>query len=293
MGTPSRELQPINEYRKAWGLVAAEIITDNAEKYVTGDVFSIAGLSQVTKSVQTNTATHFFDNYGAVIVVGIGAETVTLDVSALPLDVYAYISGYNYDADLDAVIEGTRKTRYFAVGYKAGRTDGGVEYVWKYKCRFNVPDMTSRTDDDSTDANGQQLVVTAIRTTHKFTKSPDEAGNPGGASGYNINATAGLADLSTFFDRVTTPDDVQPLTPVTMYSITNTLTHCTTNNAATSIASGNAYAATITADTGYTLGAVTVTMGGTDISSTAVSGGAITVPAVTGALVITATATED
>ena len=75
-------------------------------------------------------------------------------------------------------------------------------------------------------------------------------------------------------------------------TITNTLTHVTNSNAATSIENETAYSATLSADTGYTLGTVIVTMGGTDITSTAYSDGNISIASVTGDIVITAVATK-
>lgn len=76
------------------------------------------------------------------------------------------------------------------------------------------------------------------------------------------------------------------------YSITNTLTNCTTDNSTDEIAEGESYSATITANSGYELSSVSVTMGGTDISSSVVSGGVISIASVTGDIVITAVATE-
>ena len=75
-------------------------------------------------------------------------------------------------------------------------------------------------------------------------------------------------------------------------SIVNTLTHVTNSNSATSIEDSTAYSAALTADTGYTLGMVTITMGGTDITSTAYSNGSISIASVTGDIVITAVATK-
>lgn len=284
--------QPIVEYRGVTDLVCAEVLTDTADGYTTGEVFEIAGVAEITKTNNSTNAAHYYNNMPAVIVSNIASDTVNLNVSAIPLDVLGKITGQKYDSDKGALYEGHRAFKYFAIGYKTTTTDGSPIYVWRLKGTFNIPDQTNITENESTDANGQTLVYTGIRTTHKFTDNTDEYGQPQGANSVIVDVAADLADVSTFFDAVTTPDTLQAKTPVTMYSITNTLTHCTTNNAATSVASGNAYAATITADTGYTLGTVTVTMGGVDISSTAVSGGAITVPSVTGALVITATATE-
>lgn len=78
------------------------------------------------------------------------------------------------------------------------------------------------------------------------------------------------------------------------YNVTNTLTNCTSSNSAASVRHGSAYSATLTASSGYTMSGatVTVTMGGTDITSTAYSNGVVTIAALTGALVVTASAAE-
>ena len=76
----------------------------------------------------------------------------------------------------------------------------------------------------------------------------------------------------------------------TTYTITNNLTNVTNSNTATTVKEGNAYTATLTAASGYTLDSVTVTMGGEPVS---VSGGKISISAVTGDIFITATAIKD
>lgn len=88
-------------------------------------------------------------------------------------------------------------------------------------------------------------------------------------------------------------DDLYDALYDTTWEITNTLTGCTTSNGISSIHKGDAYTATITASTGYTLtgATVSVTMGGTDITSTAYNNGTISIASVTGALVISITAT--
>ena len=80
------------------------------------------------------------------------------------------------------------------------------------------------------------------------------------------------------------------LTGVT-YTITNTLTHVTTNNSATSIENQASYTAVLTPETDYAIKSVAITMGGADISNCYV-GGTITIPAVTGDIAITAVAEQ-
>ena len=84
---------------------------------------------------------------------------------------------------------------------------------------------------------------------------------------------------------------VEP-TPNT-YIITNTLSNATNSNTTTSIEENTSYSATISANNGYKLSTITVIMGGTDITVSAVSGNTITIANVTGNIVITVTTEVD
>lgn len=86
-----------------------------------------------------------------------------------------------------------------------------------------------------------------------------------------------------------TPDIINVTVP--SYTITNTLTNVTNSNAAQSVDEYQSYIATLTANSGYAISTVTITMGGADASQY-YSNGTINIPSVTGNIVITATATE-
>ena len=73
------------------------------------------------------------------------------------------------------------------------------------------------------------------------------------------------------------------------HAVTYALTHVTTSNAAAAVEDQATYTATLTADEDYTIQSVTVTMGSVDISS-CYANGVITIPNVTGDVVITAVA---
>ena len=87
---------------------------------------------------------------------------------------------------------------------------------------------------------------------------------------------------------------VNPNPEVKTYAITNTLTNCATSNSNSTITEGTAYAATISASTGYTLDGATVSvkMGGADITASAYSNGKISISSVTGNIVVTITAVK-
>ena len=79
--------------------------------------------------------------------------------------------------------------------------------------------------------------------------------------------------------------------PSVTYSITRNLTNCASSNMADSIAEGAAYTTTLSpTGTFKKLGAITVTMGGTDISASAVSGSTVSITKVTGNIAITCAA---
>lgn len=78
----------------------------------------------------------------------------------------------------------------------------------------------------------------------------------------------------------------------TIYTVTNTLTHVTNSNNASTATSGSSYSGTLSAASGYTITTVTITMGGVNITSTAYSNGTVSIASVSGNIVITASATE-
>ena len=80
--------------------------------------------------------------------------------------------------------------------------------------------------------------------------------------------------------------------PTVYYMITNNLTDVNTSSAVISVESEGAYEADLTANEGYAISAVTVTMGGVDITDSAYLDGHISIPSVTGNIVITAMAVK-
>ena len=190
----------IFEYRGVEGLVYAEVTADDDKSYTTGEVKQLAGVAEIGRTTETSSEPHYYDNVPAVVVSSTGSDEVTCTVSAIPLEVLAEITGQQYDSNLGVLIEGERETKYFALGYKAKKTNGKEVYVWRYKGQFSIPDSTHATEDDGTDANGQEITYTGISTTHKFTKTGKRA------KAMNVDLEADKANVSTFFDTVTTPD---------------------------------------------------------------------------------------
>ena len=199
-------MSKVFEYRGIEGLVGAEVTKDDLDGFTTGEVFEIAGVAEIGRTTENSSEAHYYDNAPAIVVSSVGSDTLTITCSAIPLDILGKITGQEYDQETGALIEGQREPKYFAIGYKTMKTDGTEVYVWRLKGQFSIPDSTHATENAGTDANGQELTYTGIQTTHKFTKTGK------GAKAVNVDVGLGLADVSTFFDAVVTPDTLKKKT---------------------------------------------------------------------------------
>lgn len=204
-------MDKIVEYRGCKGLVFAEVTTDDNETgvnhgYITGAVRDLAGLAEVSKTVDTSRVSKYYDNRAAIVVTGEGEDVVTFTASIPSLPVQAAINGRVYDETLKMYIECPIVNKYYAVGYIIEDTDGVEYYVWRHKGYFIAPEVTSATKDDGTDGNNMSLEFHGVYTAHEFAN--------GGGSGKKsiiksyIMANDGTLDLSDFFATVTSPDTV-------------------------------------------------------------------------------------
>lgn len=100
------------------------------------------------------------------------------------------------------------------------------------------------------------------------------------------------AEINAFRAAMISGDAGEVVVPPQEYTVTNTLTGCTSSNAATTVTGGDTYYAAITASNGYVLNGATVVvkMGGTDVTALYYADGVINIPDVSGNIEITITA---
>lgn len=212
------------EFRGCDNLVIAPIIADDLENdYTVGPVQVLAPVAEISKTVESSSETHYYDNTGMMIIQSEGSDTITLTVPALPLDILALITGKNIDEATGAFIDGPAVERYFAVGYRLRLTDGTYRYVWRLKGSFAIPDETSATENDGTDTNNQQLTFTGVKTITEFANGGG-SGVKGRARGVVVDERDGKCDCTTFFSVVQTPDTIGNLaiSTVTALSVSPT-----------------------------------------------------------------------
>lgn len=189
------------EYRGVSNAVYAEITADTAEEFTTGTVKDFTGVSEIGRTTESSNEAHYYDNIPAIVIDSVGADEVTISASGIPLDVMAEITGQYYDSAKGLFVEQEAAPKYYAFGYITDKTDGTKVLVWRLKGKFSIPDTTSATKDDGTDANGQEITYTGINTTHKFTATGK------GAKAVNIDTSVNeTVKEQTFFGTVQTPD---------------------------------------------------------------------------------------
>lgn len=206
------------EFRGVKNLVYAEVTADNNGNYTTGTVQPLAPVAEISKSVETSSEAHYYDNKAAIIINTEGADTVSFTIAIPDPETYAELTGRTYDSTKKMFIESQRVQKYFAVGYILGEIGEGDEerFVWRYKGTFNIPEETSATEDDGTDANNLTLEYTGIYTTHEFVNGKG-TGTKGSAKAMFMLKSDGQLDEAHFFSQVVTPDtDIQELSEIAM-----------------------------------------------------------------------------
>lgn len=194
----------INEWRGIRGLVAAEVTKDDDNEFACGTPFAIAGVAELSRTTESSSEAHYYDNIPAVVIDSTGADEVTITASAIPFDALAKITGQVYDETKGMFVEGERDSKYFAIGYITEKTDGTEVFVWRLKGKFNIPDSTHASKNDGTDANGQEIVYSGINTNHKFTVG----GKKKTAKAVNVDTSVNAVTEADFFKEVMTPDNV-------------------------------------------------------------------------------------
>ena len=112
-----------------------------------------------------------------------------------------------------------------------------------------------------------------------------------GLNDYSLSGTLreGTSTITVTYNGKTTTFTVNVASEPKTYTITNTLANATNSNSTTTIIENSNYSARISANDGYSLNTVTVTMGGSDVTELSYSDGVISISKVTGNIVIIAT----
>lgn len=142
------------------------------------------------------------------------------------------------------------------------------------------------TNYNATNGNGWYPLIKYFRDTHTGENDNEKVVTWAVANGITA------AEINAFRAAMISGDAGEVVVPPQEYTVTNTLTGCTSSNAATTVTGGDTYYATITASNGYVLNGATVVvkMGGAEVTALYYADGVINIPDVSGNIEITITA---
>lgn len=213
MSTIPKELtQQVFEYRGVDDLYVAKVLQDTEEAYVCADPIRLAPVAEVGKTVDSPSEAHYYDNKPLIVIRGEGDDQIQIIVAPPELRRLAYVTGKSFDETTGMMVDGEASNDYYALMYRTKGNDGKYRYVARNKGVFSIPAETNATENNGTDANNVMINYAGIYTTHEFNKgklNEDGTWEKGSAKGVVVDTRYGLADVSTFFDAVQTPDTIQ------------------------------------------------------------------------------------
>ena len=155
-----------------------------------------------------------------------------------------------------------------------------------YTVTYNLNDSVSSNTTKSIKKGSNYHTIITANTGHKITRI---LCTMGGVNIIDRDGTTGDISIANVSGDITisiTTESTGGSTD-TYYPVTYTLFESTSTNSATSIKKGSSYSTTVAPKSGYKITKIYCVMGGTDISSSTVSGNKINIPNVTGEVYIT------
>lgn len=212
--------QQIFEFRGVDNFYFAEVLQDDVNGYVCDTPVHIP-VQEVGKATDSSSEAHYYDNKAMIVVNSESADTITLVLAPPALSLLAKLIGKSFDATTGMMVDSPRQNKYFAIMYRTKGTDGGYRYVSRLKGQFNIPEETVSTENDGTDTTNTSIEYTGIYTEHEFTKGiyNGESWEKAGVKGIVVDVRYGLADVSTFFNAIQTPDTISAAVTPTVTGI--------------------------------------------------------------------------
>ena len=214
------------EFRGVDNLYFAKVLQDDENGFVCDTPKKLAPVAEVGKTTDSSSEAHYYDNKAMIVINSEGADTITITVAPPELEIMAELTGRTFDPVTGMLVDNVRENSYYAIMYRTKGTDGKYRYVSRLKGQFGIPDETNATENDGTDTNNIQLTFTGIYTEHEFTKGRYNPGtatwSKGSAKGVVVDTRYGLADVSSFFGAVQTPDTVSASGTVNVTGVTLT-----------------------------------------------------------------------
>lgn len=160
-----------DQYKSVIGLsdlYYALITKDDETGYTAGTPKKLAPAVDATVTPTTNSSTQYADDAPFDTIVGEGATSLEMNITNLPPETYAEITGKVFDTTSGRVFDGNGIPPYVAFGFRSQKSNGSHVFFWYLKGRFQAPSEEFSTKTDNPEPKNRKLTYTAIHTDHRF-----------------------------------------------------------------------------------------------------------------------------
>ena len=140
----------------------APIVSDGVGGTVYGTPVHIPNITQANVNFNTSMGTFFADDGPAVSYSQLGEPEATINVANLTSAEYALLTGADLGGTGRVAVGGTISAPDLAVGFRSQRADGSYRYMWLFKGKFGVPNMSHQTKENTVNFQQQELMFRAV-----------------------------------------------------------------------------------------------------------------------------------
>ena len=199
------------EYRSKVGLDSlyiAEVTVDTSAAYTADTPEYLAPAATATQTPSVSTETQYADDQAYDVMSAQGETVIELEITGMPSEMLAKISGETFDAASGRVFDtGGATPPYFALLFRSKKSNGSYRYYSYLKGRFELPAEEASTQSDKPAPKTIKVKFHAIKTIHPF--------DIGGSADEPVKRVYGDEDTTSFsgttwFNQVQTPVVVAP-----------------------------------------------------------------------------------
>lgn len=147
----------------------ALVTQDDSGGYVAGTPQRLSFTAELSAEPAVESKTQYADNQPFENAVVEGETPIKVNITNLPAELAALISGKTFDATTGRVYDHPATPPYIALGFEAEKSNGKSRFYWFLKGRFTVPTEAFATKTESIEFKQTELTYTAIPTIHEFT----------------------------------------------------------------------------------------------------------------------------
>ena len=194
------------EQRTSIGLdsvYAAQITQDDSGGYVAGAPFYLAPAAELSGAPKQNSEVVYYDDNAYELLQSEGITERKITISNLAPELEALLMGETFDAASGRMFDSASPANapYFALGYRAMKSNGSYKYTWYLKGKFDKPGIDNTTLGEKATAKPVELTFNAMKTVYKFT----QGSRTDGCKRVVCDGDATNASVATWFNVVQTP----------------------------------------------------------------------------------------